>query len=89
MLVFLADDVRNAVLMIGRAVGLEMVKLIELKMLLALSGLLATSFSIRRIGLSSTKSFAQQMNASVGVIPHLSTRPSRQHHLLPDGRVQD
>jgi hypothetical protein len=89
MLVFLADDVRNAVLMIGRAVGLEMVKLIELKMLLALSGFLATSFSIRRIGLSSSKSFAQQMNASVGVIPHLSTRPSRQHHLLPDGRVQD
>jgi hypothetical protein len=46
MLVLLADDVRNAVVMIGRAVGLEMVKLIELKMLLALSGFLATSFSI-------------------------------------------
>jgi hypothetical protein len=58
MLVLLADDVRNAVVMIGRAVGLEMVKLIELKMLLALSGFFATSFSIRRIGLSSSKSFA-------------------------------
>ncbi|KAL5415831.1 hypothetical protein PMIN03_002409 [Paraphaeosphaeria minitans] len=87
--VLLADNVRNAVVMIGRAVGLEMVKLIELKMLLTLSGFLATSSSIGRIGLSSSRSFAQQMNDSEGVTPHLSTGSSRQHHLLPDGRVQD
>lgn len=36
----------NAVVMIGRAVGLERIKLIELKRLLALSGFLPISFQI-------------------------------------------